>query len=372
MGAHFRLRRVVPAWGATVLLAFGGVLASFAVSQAQPTGPARAVSLEWTVPEACPDIEYVEHEIGRLLAGAATPITPLLHARAEVKRGGETDWLVVLETDSSEGVGRRTFSAESCRAAADATALILALAVDPDRVATNQSAPAASASALPATSAGTSTASNGAPSASAAPTSGLPPFETATAASAPPPPPPPPPMYIPPAFGFSLAISGAFDMGTLPASSPGVFASGGFIARRLQWIRFDVGAGIFANEAASVAGFENGVFRLRVFDAGVCVLPLTGRFELGGCVDGELSWEVATGVNEASTSTHGATWLVLRPRATFAYAFSRTWALRADASIGYAVDAPPQFVVLGSDSIEEVQIPGVWTGRISLGLEARF
>jgi hypothetical protein len=368
MRAPFRPHRVASAWGVATVAAVGILLASFAESWAQPVGPARAVALSWTVPEECPDIEYVEHEIGRLLAGATTPITALLRARAEVKRGGESAWHVVLETDSSEGGGRRAFTAESCRAAADATALILALAVDPERVATNQSA-TASASGPPPASASTSEASNTAPSASAPPVSPPPPLELGTPASLPRP--EPQREASSPPSRLSFAVAGGFDLGTLPSYSEGVFAMVGFAPGLARWLRFEGGAALFANESPNQPGAD-GVFSLRTFDLGVCALPLTGQLELGACADGELAWMTGTGLGEATTISASATWLVARPRVTFAYSLSPLWAVRLDVSGGFALDTPPQFIETGMGPANLVHRPASQTGRGSLGIEVRF
>jgi hypothetical protein len=372
MRAHFRPRRGARACASATILGVG-IFASFAESRAQPRGAARAVALAWTAPEECPDIEYVEHEIGRLLAGATMPIAPELRARAEVRRVGASDWRVVLETESAEGGGRRTLTAESCRAAADATALILALAVDPARVATNQRAPAASASVTPAASA--SAASDVAPSAASLPPTAPPRREAGTST----------PAVRPRAqvdegvrsssLFFSLAF--ADDLGTMPTYAPGGFATGGFAPEVAPWLRFEAAAGVFKNETTYVIAKANGVFSLRAFDAGLCIrlypfLGIRSRYEVGACADAELSWMVAGGESQPSTFTRGATWLVWRPRATFAYWLSPHWAIRGDVGAGIANGAPPQFVDIASGSASLVHQPAAVTGRISIGLEARF
>jgi hypothetical protein len=130
--ARCRLLRVI----ATPMVV-GVALAGGTLALAQPVEPGPAVVLEWIAPSECPDSAYVKREIRRLLAGAPAPETPPLRARVEVSREIEERWRVSLTTTGAQGTGHRSLTAETCRALAGATALILALAVDPRRVAMN-------------------------------------------------------------------------------------------------------------------------------------------------------------------------------------------------------------------------------------------
>jgi hypothetical protein len=116
--------------------------------------PARAeapgtFSLEWLAPADCPSSRQVEAEIARLLGGPAHgPAGDDLRVRASV--GHNRLWSVTLETSSGTSNGRRTLSATTCEGLANATALIVALIIDPNAVAehsreaekTEQKAPA--------------------------------------------------------------------------------------------------------------------------------------------------------------------------------------------------------------------------------------
>ncbi|MCB9607496.1 MAG: hypothetical protein H6716_12960 [Polyangiaceae bacterium] len=64
-----------------------------------------------------------------MLRGSEADVS--VSAKAQVSRSG-TRYVVKLETHGDTGDGERTLSAESCDAAASATALMLALAVDPN------------------------------------------------------------------------------------------------------------------------------------------------------------------------------------------------------------------------------------------------
>jgi hypothetical protein len=93
--------------------------------------------LQWTAPPAdCPDAVYIHGRIAELL-GPALPGAPdrAIRARGRVDRttaGFRLD--LVTRDDRGEELGRRAIDAAACRALADATALVLAMAINPARV----------------------------------------------------------------------------------------------------------------------------------------------------------------------------------------------------------------------------------------------
>src|SRR5580693_739877 len=105
--------------------------AAFAAIALRAEADEPRVALAWKAPPACPDEATVRANVATLLAGSSATVD----ARAEVQRIGER-WQVVVVMNG----GERRLEADSCRALADATALIVALAVDPARVAANRSA----------------------------------------------------------------------------------------------------------------------------------------------------------------------------------------------------------------------------------------
>ena len=102
-------------------------------------GPARAqesgsFAFAWQAPDGCPGQTEVRSEIARLLGGSiAIPQGGSLRAQAVMTQGPL--WSVVIETESAGQVGKRSLEAASCRDLANATALIIALMIDPDAVA---------------------------------------------------------------------------------------------------------------------------------------------------------------------------------------------------------------------------------------------
>jgi hypothetical protein len=86
--------------------------------------------LDWQAPPGCGSREQVLSEVSRLVATA--PAEPLV-ARARVKTKGK-NFQVVIEIAGSAH-GSRTLRAHSCESLARATALIIAMAIDPQAAA---------------------------------------------------------------------------------------------------------------------------------------------------------------------------------------------------------------------------------------------
>jgi hypothetical protein len=89
--------------------------------------------LEWIAPPTCPPTSELRAMVARLLGGAIQ-ISPdrTLDVRARVEQGAT--WRVEIETGSDPEVRRRLLESDSCTGLADATALIVALMIDPKAV----------------------------------------------------------------------------------------------------------------------------------------------------------------------------------------------------------------------------------------------
>jgi hypothetical protein len=329
------------------------------------------VALEWVAPDVCPDALAVGKELDRLLEGMSVSGAPFLRARAEVRQDPSGSWAVELRTTGSQGPGLRVVTAESCRALADATALILALAVDPGRVAANRPTETTS----PQISAPTAR-DDGSPR-SPPPTGtgmGPPPTPTPPIAAAPKSTERPRTVARPapklPIMRWEASASGVLDFGTLPASAPGVAARVAFRPSMILPLRLELGATLFFDEERTLPAAQSGRFSLWAFDAGACAETPWVFIEVGACANVEAAWAQAVGLYETQSSRGDAAWMVLRARATVAYRWSSAWAIRADGGVGYNMSRP-EFVSLGaSDGF--IHQPAPVTGRGTLGLEIRF
>lgn len=407
-----------------VQVRLGCTLAAVVLVLPWATAPARAsdagplVDLEWVAPDGCPDAATIARDVDRLRADLTPAAHPYLRAHAEIQKEKSGQWRMDLRTTGPQGPGHRTISAESCRALADATALILALAlpVDSEPAAVDRStervsqAPArpvsenagarprvASTSVIPSpiptprapapaptAPASVPTVAGSAPSVPVAPTSPVPvptvptftppapPFaqsESAPLQGARPQRPPLAPSSRR-SVRFSSGVFAVLDTGTLPTLAPGVAGRLAAMATAFPQFRLELDAALFHSETTSSPPARSGAFALRTFDASGCVVTRAGGFEIGPCVSVEVAWLSGKGLYESQGSAGDAEWLVLRARATVAYPWSSVWSVRADAGGGLELSRP-EFVSEGAQG-GLIHQPDRWTGRVALGFELHF
>ena len=91
--------------------------------------PAEGLRLDWQAPAGCPDGEALRARVVDLVGAEATRQTNL-GARARVK-GRAGRWTLELALEREGGEDRRTLGDPDCRALAEAAALVLAVAIDP-------------------------------------------------------------------------------------------------------------------------------------------------------------------------------------------------------------------------------------------------
>ena len=101
--------------------------------------PSATFRLSWTAPEECSSQQQVQAEIARLLGGDIQLHEGDLDVKATVVHGPL--WSGDLSTQHAGQAGHRSIEAPSCKAVADAIALIVALLIDPDAVASQPTAP---------------------------------------------------------------------------------------------------------------------------------------------------------------------------------------------------------------------------------------
>lgn len=88
------------------------------------------VELDWRGPAGCPDARHVEATIARLVGRSMSDEDPLTHVRARVRSQGE-GFVVDLRARTMNAEDHRTIRASRCAVLADATALIVAVALRP-------------------------------------------------------------------------------------------------------------------------------------------------------------------------------------------------------------------------------------------------
>ena len=328
-------------------------LAPWMSAMAQSAGQGPVVAIEWIASDSnqCPDAAYVAARTARLLDGA-TADAPRLRARALVAHDESGPWRVDLSTESAAGTGHRSVAAESCRAAADATALILALAVDAEGAATDAGAD--------------STPGKTAPTTLAAIAGPVP--ATSSSRETPVPPPDRSPSKI-----FSAGVYALADLGTLPRIAPGGGIRLGATPPFAPAVRLELGASLWVPQTVSPAAPSlSSRFDLRSFEVAACWTPSLGRWELGACVGGELGWITASGTSSGTGvgRSSDALWPILRGGITGAFRLGARWAIRADLGLGVSLDRPEfRWEGVGAGT---AQSPAVVAARAAVGLEVRF
>jgi hypothetical protein len=247
------------------------LLPFFALLSAATAHADGGLALAWEAPAECPSAIEIENEISGLLGGSIRDrvhFDLVVHAVVE----HDEDWSVSLDTTSHGGEGHRSFHAETCQALASATALIVALMIDPDAVAAHADEPA------------------------------RPPVPAL-------PPPAPPPTPRRPLTGF-VGLDGLGNLGVLPSVDVAVGASAG-IAR--SWWRLDLRGGYgtraVASDRVSNAAGPYGRFRLVSGTLAVCLTRSGSRIGGGVCADVEAGAVLAEGVGASRNESHTRLWL---------------------------------------------------------------
>jgi hypothetical protein len=371
--------------------------------------PSRAASagdfldLEWVAPAECPGRGEVLVELERLVGVLpAAPSHGGVRARVVLSRGADANspWRGVVTT-FGEGAGERSLRAPSCRALVDATALILALRVDPTLEA--RMAPSTSSIAEPRSTAGLapSSASAGTPPLPAstptplpAPTPPPPPPTPAPLPSSPPPAAPPRPQHSQPATTpspkpalsppheaprpmpqeFALGASILGELGAMPSLELDAEVSAAWLLGRWR-IELRAATGLVQN--VDVPG-ESGVgASLRAFSGGArgCYRIVPSSVVVTACALSELDWVWASGYAGASATVQdkNAGWMALGGGVLFAWRLNDRVSVRANVDSAVPLTRP-RFVTKKSDETVSglVLQPSALIGRMGAGVEFHF
>ena len=303
------------------------------------SGAARAQSsldLAWHAPAGCPD----QASVVAAVQGLVTTVPPeALHVTATVHEEGER-WTVALVL-SGAASGTRTLRAKSCPAVARATALIVALALDPTAKLPPEDAPAE------------------------------PPPVPA------PPPPPPPPSAVPPPparraspFRPFVFVGATGERALLPGLALGA-AFGVGVAWRA--FRGDLAGQLAPSRNASLAEHAGagGDLSLLALAARACAGPTTRWAAVAGCLRVRGARVAAEGANLAPSYRQSAYALAFEPGALVRIPGRTRLALELDAS-AVVPFTRPDFVVItngANDPLFRAAAVGV---RVGAGATFRF
>jgi len=308
-------------------------------SLARAQAPA-TFAFAWGAPEGCPSAALVQAEIDNLLGGAAGDrVRQDLTVKATVEHLAL--WQVTLATQSGTTSGHRTIEAGTCQGLASATALIVALMIDPDAVAAHTGkAKEPSSEPLPA------------PTAAPAPT-------------------PPPPRPARTTFGLA-GLGAAGHLGVLPGPDVGLGATVGMA--RGHWrveLRGAYGPREVRSEALADAGGAYGRFRFFAGTLAGCWLRLATVVDVGPCAEAEIGAVHGEGSGADSPISKTTPWLGLGAGGVLL--------LKATAWLRFPVHADvvaplwrPQFVWSNVNADRPIFRAAPVGGRLTAGAELQF
>jgi hypothetical protein len=298
---------------------------------------AEALALRWHAPAGCPSEREVRAEIERLL-GHPVPEneSSTLLAEADVE-AAEGAFRVRLRTSTDRDAGEKRLEAPSCRSLADAVALVVALAYDPQALAEGATPPGPKSPPAP---------DGGRAKEGRRPDDG-------------------PPLRP------SVDLSVAALVGALPALAPGFAVGAGLASERL---RFEATASIWGGQRAQLsprppAATPGGEFELWAAGGRACYGPeRRSGWLVEFCAAAELGRMSGRGVGVTRVEKAAFLWGAVGAGLTAHWAWSPRMGLRASVE-GLAPLARPTFYL---EPFGEVHRPSSVAGRASLGVEANF
>lgn len=352
------MESIVAGHGDRVVRSIALAAASIAASTAWPASSAATdesdvgpVVLEWRAPQECPDGPSVQAEVKKLLGGAFAPSDRTVHAVAEVVRTAD-GFHVDLKTELQGIPGRRSFDHDTCASLASAVALVVALAVNPERVAQGGGLPGGERP-PPAPSPQAAASASGAIPAQA--TRG-PPAQAET------PPTPGPTTSSRPAGVWSATASAAATLGPAPVSLLGPRVGLGFE----RWPARAELVGMWAPERNS-SGPDGTNSRFSLVSGGLrgCLSPWRRPLSLQGCLGGDVVWVSARGSGSGVVSETGhATWPQLVASVAVPWQVNRHFVVRADVDVGVPLSSGESFV------IDSLVVHRVWAVVVTPSLGA--
>jgi hypothetical protein len=288
------------------------------------------MTLTWTAPDGCPTSEAVRSQIEKNVT-----TTKFNHADvdANVTEIGPHRWSVHLRTNVDDARGDRTIEADSCAALADATALVVALAINP--LHDDASTPITPVAPSPSITEPAESPTNFTP----------PPIEPSSNVSG----------------IIALTLMGAYGMLPNVGAAPGLT-----IGATSEHLRAEVSGNIWFTQNAAPAGAPDAPLQLLDLDARVCWRFLFHSLELAPCA----------GIGYANLSApdqSGATWWTMaRFDGIATWTIVQPFAIRA--LLGAAVPLERDFVDIyqNDDGSTKMLRPTVISAQAAIGVETHF
>jgi hypothetical protein len=316
-------------------------------SRARAVAPAPLV-LDWQGPDDCQEAPRVTTEVQRLLGGESS--ASKLAARASVERTGRR-WHLLLRMERAGHATVRELDAESCGAAADAAALILALTIDPSRALGDEGV-ADGGREPPTRPPPESGGGEGDAGVLVLPEGGtLSPSADSGGGGL---------------GGFLIAVA-ATDTGTLPRTAFGV---GGGLGFALAPFRVEATLAYWPAVSAEVATTPSrgGSFSMLVTELHGCALAEVSFLSFGGCGGLGFTSMKAEAFGVTTPISAGATWSSFVADALVVGRLSRLFSLRVNAGLTVPF-ARPTFEIAGLGLVHQPAAVALGLGG---GVEAHF
>ncbi len=317
-------------FGCAALVTASSFVQAAHAQQATPRG----IELRWSAPAGCPEAAQLAAEVERLLGRSLPESAVSFTADATVERDDAGRWHMHLETRARDDARTRELDGESCDDVANATAVILALAIDEEQ--------------------STQRTRRVAPSPTTAPAS-----ERADAGAE---------SVDRERWIWAARARGAVDVASLPQASAGFGADVELIRGAL---RIELGAMIWIPKSAAVADHAGAGGTVSLFTGALhgCFVPIRARaVELGACGGLEAGRIAAEGFGVTSPATNSGLWLAP------GLGLLAVW--RAGPRLGIVAEAEAlaplvrdEFTLL---NVGDVHRAPPLTGRAAVGLEVRF
>jgi hypothetical protein len=318
-------------------------------SMARADAPPIPIVLDWRSADACADADanYVLNEVTRLLHSPEAASTDRAVRAIVTMRPNANGWRADLQTETDGVRGSRTFFGGTCRAAAHAVALVLAIMINPEKVARHHEPEPEEAPRTP-------------PPRSEGPTSSVAtssPVETAP----------------PRAYRFSASILGSTDVGTMPVPSLGAGLAAGLLMSRL---RFEILAMASPPRSAPLTDTPGVGARFHSFRGAtrLCASILGGTIEVSPCLGAEFVELSGKGFGISSPNETTLRWGEASGGGFLRWAVSPHFGLRLEAIAQVPIQRR-SFVMSGSEGgvpLGTVHTVPPVTSRLGLGMDVRF
>ncbi len=318
------------------------------------------VQVHWAAPDECPDDVRLVHEVEGLL-GQSLPDEdqepPLLTVRVHVQGSRDQGYAAKVSFTSAQGDEDRYLEHPSCDQLVHALALVIALAIDPERVRATQLARAAASAdeeetprmPLPREPAANSTNVARDPAPVPAPTRASPPRA---------------PEQPEPPGGPRLALRDVAGAGSLPKFGFGVEAALGWHQARF---RAEAVGRYWLERQTPVTGTPSASLELGLATLGVraCWLPLRGEWQLAACAGGAVGQLRGDGLGVENPRERTARYSEISMGLEIARVRSQL-APEAGLQLSGALERPP-FGVLENGRDDQVFRPAAWGFNLFFG-----